>query len=377
MENDVSESPKSKETSAMPPLIRGLEAAEEPYVVLSTGSGAEAVVVPRGARVIGLFDACGDNFLWTPSSLSTPEGAKSLLHATEWQNVGGDRTWIGPEVGTRVPDLSDPWGTIMTPQSFDPGRYTLRQVGAMAWLRTEGELQYYRPETEVGFAIEKTIRLVANPLRGDVAEHPDLGSLTFAGYEQVTRLQVVGRVPSGAFLCLWSLPVLPGSGEIIIPTHYRARVRDFMEPTGEAHLAIEDRCVRFRLDGRERHKIGIKPGPLTGRMGYVRALDGGDWTLVVRNFFVNPSAEYVEVPWDDPTDLGYAVEIYNHNGQGGEFGEMEYHAPAIGGDTGLDSYLDRSQLWAFRGPADLIRVAGDRLLGSGVLPSLEVIPDWE
>lgn len=188
----MSEAPKSNGAGVMGSLIAGLEAAGDPYVVLNDGSGAEAVVVPRGARVIGLLDACGDNFLWTPSSLSTPEGAKSLLHATEWQNVGGDRTWIGPEVGTRVPDLSDPWGTIITPQSFDPGRYTLRQVGAMAWLRTEGELQYYRPETKVGFAIEKTIRLVANPLRWGVSEHPDLGSLTFAGYEQVTRLQVVG-----------------------------------------------------------------------------------------------------------------------------------------------------------------------------------------
>ena len=357
------------EDETMNSLVRSLEAAGEPYVVLDDGRGARAVVVPRAGRVMGLFDAGGGNFLWIPPALSTPEGAKALLHAAEWQNVGGDRTWIGPETGTRVPDLADPWGTITTPRSFDPGAYSLRLEGEMAHLRTKGRIQYFRPNTECGFTVEKTLRLVANPLRRDLAECPEMGGLSYAGYEQVTRLQLIPPVRPGVCLCLWSLPVLPGGGDIIISTRYRARVRDFMEPTGEAHLTIEDRCVRFRLDGRERHKIGIKPGPLTGRMGYLRRLDGGDaWTLVVRNFFVDPSAEYVDVPWDDPADLGYVVEIYNNNGEGGEFGEMEYHTPAIGGDTGLDSYLDRSQLWAFRGPGDLIRVAGERLLGPGLLP---------
>ena len=347
-------------------LIQGLEAAGEPYVELQDAHGGSALVIKRAGRVMGLFDGTGDNFLWTPEELHSPDSARDLLGKTAWHNLGGDRTWIGPEVGTRVPDLSDPLGSITTPASYDPGAYSLRLDGGVASLRTEGVIRYYRPDAECAFTVEKTLRLVGSPLRRDLSRYPELGNLFYTGYEQVTQLRVVPPVQPGAPLCLWSLPVLPGGGDIIIPTLFRASVKDFMGCTDERHLIVEDRMVRFKLDGLEILKIGVKPDPLTGRMGYVRPLGGGESTLVVRNFFVDPSAEYVDVPWDDPSDLGYGVEIYNNGGGGALFGEMEYHTPAVGGDTGIESYVDCSQLWAFRGPDELIRSAGERLLGVGL-----------
>jgi hypothetical protein len=37
---------------------------------------------------------------------------------------------------------------------------------------------------------------------------------------------------------------------------------------------------------------------------------------------------------------------------------MEYHVPAIGGETGLSHIEDQSQLWAFRGAReDMIKIA--------------------
>jgi hypothetical protein len=40
------------------------------------------------------------------------------------------------------------------------------------------------------------------------------------------------------------------------------------------------------------------------------------------------------------------------------FSEMEYHVPAIGGNTGLSHVEDRSQLWAFRGSReDIVKIA--------------------
>jgi len=37
---------------------------------------------------------------------------------------------------------------------------------------------------------------------------------------------------------------------------------------------------------------------------------------------------------------------------------MEYHVPAIGGETGLRHVEDSSQLWAYRGPREeIIKIA--------------------
>ena len=88
---------------------------------------------------------------------------------------------------------------------------------------------------------------------------------------------------------------------------------------------------------------------------------------MIRNFFVNPSGEYIDVPWQEPGDLGYAVQACNvvHESLG-SFSELEYHMPAVGKGTGRLRYDDESQVWAFRGPCELIRAA------AGVLLSAEV-----
>jgi hypothetical protein len=41
---------------------------------------------------------------------------------------------------------------------------------------------------------------------------------------------------------------------------------------------------------------------------------------------------------------------------------LEYHVPAIGGDTGLGFIEDRSQLWAFRGAPKVIAEIARTLL---------------
>ncbi len=89
----------------------------------------------------------------------------------------------------------------------------------------------------------------------------------------------------------------------------------------------------------------------TGRVGYLYQ-QGDKWSLVVRNFFVNPSGEYVDVPKNDPDDLGYSVNAVSVDGALGDFCELEYHVPARGrAGSGREGgqCVDISQLWAFRG----------------------------
>jgi hypothetical protein len=88
--------------------------------------------------------------------------------------------------------------------------------------------------------------------------------------------------------------------------------------------------------------------------------------LVVRNIFVNPSGEYIDVPWEKPTDIGYAVQACNISNDLGSFSELEYHVPAIGGQAGRDRVEDVSQVWAYRGSHAQIDEVSRRLLGTSI-----------
>jgi len=85
--------------------------------------------------------------------------------------------------------------------------------------------------------------------------------------------------------------------------------------------------------------------------------------MIIRNFFVNPSGEYVDVPWRETGNFGFAIQACNVDSGLGSFSELEYHVPAIGGGTGLTAYEDVSQIWAFRGPAESVQAIARRLLG--------------
>ncbi len=67
-----------------------------------------------------------------------------------------------------------------------------------------------------------------------------------------------------------------------------------------------------------------------GRAGYLWNR-GGLWSLVVRNFFVNPSGAQVDVPKHDPDDPGYGFQVCRvDEPEFGSFCELQYHAPALG-----------------------------------------------
>ena len=63
-------------------------------------------------------------------------------------------------------------------------------------------------------------------------------------------------------------------------------------------------------------------------------------------------------------DPGSAVQACNIASGLGRFSELEYHAPAIGGDTGRDRCEDVSSVWAFRGGEEAIREIARRLIGA-------------
>ena len=128
---------------------------------------------------------------------------------------------------------------------------------------------------------------------------------------------------------------------------------------------VGDHLVRYRMRAAGEHKLGIRAAAITGRAGYLRVAEG-EASLVVRNFTVNPSGEYVDVPWTETENFGFAFQACNVNSNLGAFSELEYHVPAAGSPNGISRSEDRSQLWAFRGPIAAVKSFARRLLSPEV-----------
>jgi len=349
-------------------LIKALKAAGHEPIQLNDTAGASVLVLPYGARVIGLFPEGKANLLWVHPSLGDPEAATEFFRATGWRNTGGDRTWVSPERDIHLGDLQDPWNSYQVTPSIDPGHFEVFVSDDEVRLTTDGSVRHHRLEQDCAIRLEKCIRLIPNPLRYEAGAEDLLKEVWYAGFEQRTSLTYAEKSDFRPVLSIWDAVNLPAPGNIIIPTVGAVRPKDFFEPTGVSHLRIFPCGVSFVFDGRERHKIAVRAMDLLGgRAGYFRNIDADEYTLVVRNFFVDPSAEYVDTPWADPTDRGYALQCYNDGGVNGAYGELEYHSPAMGKGTGRTECFDRAQLWGFQGPLkDIARIA-HAFLGCSVI----------
>jgi hypothetical protein len=160
---------------------------------------------------------------------------------------------------------------------------------------------------------------------------------------------------------LWNLLQLPHGGDMWIPTYSKSQPNVIMGSVSADDLAVGERLIQYRMRSSGEDKIGIRAVATAGRVGYLYRT--GDLSaLVVRNFFVNPSGEYVDVPWDNTGDFGYSTQACNIKSHQGPFSELEYHSPAIGSGTGRTRCVDESQVWAFRGPSPNIQLIAQTLL---------------
>lgn len=340
-------------------------------IALRTAQGGSALILPHGGRIIGLFTRSGgDNTFWVNPRLAAPESAPEVLASTTWVNTGGDRIWVGPEVDTHLGDLNDPWSTYLVPRQVDPGTYTAIQTQDGVRLNLTATVPLYRQHSTCQVEISRSIRLLANPLRHEPDVSAWLDQVHYVGYEQSTTLNLLSPSDGTAAIDLWSIMMLPASGWMIVPTLGPTAVRDYMQPPVPEYVRHGLRAVLLRIDGARRYKIGLRAIHLVGRAGYLRQTAENCWTLVVRNFQVNPSGDYIDPPWDNVTEWGYAFQGYNDDGGYGRFGELEYHAPGIGGSSGELSSSDTSQVWAFEGRQENIYAVTDILLGEGVLSAL-------
>jgi hypothetical protein len=342
-------------------LAETLASVDKPTETWTSPDGSTALVLPYGARILGLFAPESErNFFWTNPALDAAETARAYYQRAEWHNSGGDRTWLSPEVDFFLPDFPK-LDRYWPPREFDVGDYQVTKSNGGIQLTNRFTCKLFRSQRTVDLEMSKRLTPALNPLRNlDSA-----GRLSYAGYTLRTRLAFgdgkAGPVPVG----LWSLLQLPHEGEMLMPTFSRPSVTTCFGNIDDSDLSIGPHLVRYNMRARGEHKLGLQAPAMIGRVGYLHA-EGAESSLVVRNFSVNPSGEYVDVLWTKPDYPGFAIEACNVNSKLGTFSELEYHVPAIGGLTGEPACEDTSQVWAFRGRKEDILEAARTLISSDI-----------
>jgi len=345
-------------------LARTLAEAGKTSHVLQTADGSRLLILAYGARVLGLSAAEDDeSFYWCNAALRDPRAARTLFTSAGWHNTGGDRTWLAPELDTFYPDAK--LDRYVQPRALDMSEYAVERTGGGMALSRRMTLHLARPDCDAELRLVKWLGPAPNPLRLEREMAGVLAEVRYAGYTQRTSLELVGRSAAGAIgLGIWNLIQLPPGGELLVPTYRRAGPRQFFGNVPAEHLSIEDRLLRLAVDFPHSHKIGLRAALVCGRAGYVYPQEAR-WSLVIRNFFVNPSGQYVDVPKADPADAGYAFQVCRvDEAELGSFFELEYHAPALGAPPDPSRSEDVSQVWAFRGGREAIDAICHALLGA-------------
>ncbi|MEM9914209.1 MAG: DUF6786 family protein [Planctomycetota bacterium] len=321
---------------------------------IQAGDGA-ITVATRGARILDCrVDGFNENLFYDDGS-----------------GGGGDRLWIAPEVAYYWPSLedarTDPVGTAETPADVDPGDYEVvgdyeeTEDGGGLVLTNDCSLIDGRDEKAIGLQMTRSFAAAPRP----EGLPPEVKCVSFT----ITNMLDIRGGDDGAVASAWDILQVPPTGTLICPTKRKVDPRSYYDPFGEKHVVSDDTAVRFLIDAQRRVKMGIKPADTLGKMAYYRppgsfASDGVS-TLIYREFEIDLGGTYVDIPRDHPADQradGDALQAYNDDQTYGNFGEMEFVAPAvIVGE--VETQTTGCVTHVIAGPDDAVRSAGEKLLG--------------
>ncbi len=295
------------------------------------------LVLPHGARVLALFPDGQTNLIWTNPALAAADTAKTLLADTGWANLGGDRTWISPEIDTHVTDPSDWSNGYAVPKSVDPADYSVCALeDRSVTLESSMHVYFGRAGANLRLSVRKTVALLDTP--------PFESRDECVGYRQTCKLTVDPMPGCNARPGLWQILQVPGGGSIRVPVRPGARPRTFF---GKPVYELNGERLRCEVRTDVNSKFSLVAGDCCGKMIYRNRIAGRD-ALVVRTFQVHDVSAYADVSSGAPDDIGHVQQFYVDDGALGGFGEMEYHSPAVEAAYG-GTVEESSDVWAVIG----------------------------
>ena len=334
-------------------------------VVLGSGNGSQVVIVPElGARVLGMSiaGADDDNLVWVDDSvLDSSIWSKKPMN---W-NAGGLRSWLAPEDLFFVNENKDA-DSWFVPEQLDPSPYKLLdRTENKAVLETDMELP-----SNIGKIYSVTMhRSITLLTEIPAAASASASGVEYMGIEKTHTMTNRGDAVIGEdlpYVCLWSLLQVLPAGTMLIPLKDGAdpqtAYREYFNPLGD-RLVVQNGVISVKIDGKYRSKIGVRPEAAGAGIAFLRDHGDGSGVLYLKQFPIDPDGIYVDKPWGGDSDYGDVIEMYNDDGNGGGFCELECHGPAKRLAKG-DSQSHTLKLHIFRGKISDLKKIGSDLLGA-------------
>lgn len=341
-------------TTKVNDLVNVLKGHSE-YMVFGKENGPSMLITPAlGARIMGasVNGVMGDNLLWVNQALY----ADSFWQKEPDWNAGGFRSWIAPEDAFFL-DAQDKW---FVPKSMDPGSYKLvSSTSTMAIFQNDFIIKS-KESQEYSLKLTREIHLLESYQNPGIQNLP--AEINYVGVRVVHSLENTSKVVIGnkvPHVGLWSLLQVKPAGTMIIPlaksgTKDKAAFREYFNPIPPERMAVSEKAITVKIDGKFRCKIGIAPEFASPAIAFLAEDEGGQGRLYIKQFMVDPKGKYLDHPWGKPSTYGDAVEMYNDDGVMGGFAELECHGPAQTLKPGEKESHDVS-LHVFTGPVEALK----------------------
>jgi hypothetical protein len=333
--------------------LRDLQNAVAPYTestVKETQSG-NVLTTTYGARLLGLYPRRdGLNTLWIF------EDIEKEMKLQQWL-VGGERLWIAPEREFYYENPRD-FDGFHVPAGIDPGNYQM--LGEMVYENIFSLLNCARNETYDNCLARRTIKLIEDPFQS---------GLEYAGVEIAEMLMIT---KPNLNMSAWSIAQVYSSGPekpgtAFFPVREGAHPLSYFSPIPQDRVSVNGTCARFKIDGEEIYKLGIKPEDMDFdnpvKAVYVSPWpQGDDWFAVIKvsDDMPRTQEECVDIPRGDTSGPKGAIQSYNNGPdfsdeiENAPFGEIELQLNCGLFDTSTTTSTGTHKLLSYAGSKEQI-----------------------
>ena len=342
--------------------VQRLEETSIPYKVLNLDDNFRVVISSRGGRVFGPFDGDGESILWMNAAFKSN---KRFIHFLENNEVhlGGERMWIGPELEfyCDAPELFDTTYTIQP--TMDPGNFIISGVENEG-VRVEQDVEMNILRNGSGKSktchFSRTFYSAASPLTY-IRQLKDI-NVRYCGFYQDVYLR--DTMPEQKmYLEPWLIAQINPGGRVVVPFLGDFEFDNYYEPVDESVQKVGDGYVELNTNGCRKYKTAYKSANTFGRMGYVNRLDNGQYYLMIRNYYNDPSIPYCSEPWGNLGVRGASMYFYNDDQSNGGFAEFENSCAMTGLDSKRSESYSTTSMWFFFGEKEELEKIMRVLLG--------------
>ena len=338
-------------------VVACLKSQAIPFERMDIGANRIILIAQRGGRVFGPFDGEGESLFWINEAFKDPAAVDRGIGSGHW-NLGGERFWLNPELAfyCQSPETFDETYTVQ--KGIDPGEYTLSEERGRVRLEQRAAFKHVGRGLELLCNIRRVYQRARNPLA--YAKGFDASALSYFGYTQeISITDLRGDTPIA--LEPWLVVQVNPGGRVIVPYVGDFDFVDYYTPVGDMQQVFPG-YVQLDFSGDRKYKVAYRACATLGRMGYLRRIKD-EYSLMIRNYYNDPSEPYCSEPWGDLGNKGCSMYFYNDDLSNGGFGEFENGFAPVGQEAGRTHSESSTSLWFFQGAAAPIRWAIKALLG--------------